>query len=59
MGTTFNVSLTLLILLVILLPLLFLAIKIMREYQRLVVFRLGRCIGELIGACQRQTIHND
>ncbi|MGQ9585608.1 MAG: SPFH domain-containing protein [Anaerolineae bacterium] len=30
---------------VVLGPLLYLAIRIVREYQRLVVFRLGRCIG--------------
>jgi len=38
--------LTIVLLLVLLLPLLYMAIKIVREYQRLVVFRLGRCIGE-------------
>ncbi len=34
------------ILVILLVPLLYLAIKIVREYQRLVVFRLGRCIGQ-------------
>lgn len=38
--------LTIVLLLVLLLPLLYMAIKIVREYQRLVVFRLGRCIGD-------------
>jgi regulator of protease activity HflC (stomatin/prohibitin superfamily) len=37
---------TIVIFLVLLIPLLYLAIKIVREYQRLVVFRLGRCIGD-------------
>jgi regulator of protease activity HflC (stomatin/prohibitin superfamily) len=46
MEQTFNIILTLLILVVLVLPLLYLAIKIVREYQRLVVFRLGRCIGD-------------
>lgn len=36
---------TVVLVLVVLLPLVYLAIKIVREYQRLVVFRLGRCIG--------------
>ncbi|HEY63994.1 MAG TPA: SPFH/Band 7/PHB domain protein [Caldilineae bacterium] len=35
-----------LVLLVLLIPLVYLSVKIVREYQRLVVFRLGRCIGE-------------
>jgi len=34
------------IVLIVLVPLLYMSIKIVREYQRLVVFRLGRCIGE-------------
>lgn len=36
---------TLIVFFILLAPLLYLAIKIVREYQRLVVFRLGRCIG--------------
>ena len=35
-----------LIIIIILIVLFFSAIKVVREYQRLVVFRLGRCIGE-------------
>jgi regulator of protease activity HflC (stomatin/prohibitin superfamily) len=42
----FGTIITIIIFLVLVLPLLYLAIKIVREYQRLVVFRLGRCIGE-------------
>ncbi len=37
---------TIVVFFVLLIPLLYLAIKIVREYQRLVVFRLGRCIGD-------------
>lgn len=37
---------TVIIFLLLLIPLLYVAIKIVREYQRLVVFRLGRCIGD-------------
>ncbi len=33
------------IILILLVPFFYMAIKIVREYQRLVVFRLGRCIG--------------
>jgi regulator of protease activity HflC (stomatin/prohibitin superfamily) len=36
---------TVVIVVILLVPLVYLAIKIVREYQRLVVFRLGRCIG--------------
>ena len=46
METLYGTLITAVIFLVLLLPLLYLAIKIVREYQRLVVFRLGRCIGE-------------
>jgi regulator of protease activity HflC (stomatin/prohibitin superfamily) len=45
MENIFGNVITILIFLVLVLPLLYLAIKIVREYQRLVVFRLGRCIG--------------
>jgi regulator of protease activity HflC (stomatin/prohibitin superfamily) len=45
MENTFNTILTIAIFLLVAFPLLYLAIKIVREYQRLVVFRLGRCIG--------------
>src|SRR5512136_2968449 len=45
MSSSLTTLLTVLILLVLLVPLAWLAIKIVREYQRLVVFRLGRCIG--------------
>jgi regulator of protease activity HflC (stomatin/prohibitin superfamily) len=41
----FGTIITVIIFLVLIVPLLYLAIKIVREYQRLVVFRLGRCIG--------------
>jgi len=37
---------SLILLIVLIVVLLWLVIKIVREYQRLVVFRLGRCIGE-------------
>jgi regulator of protease activity HflC (stomatin/prohibitin superfamily) len=46
MGDFLGSLVTAVILLILLIPLLYLAIKIVREYQRLVVFRLGRCIGE-------------
>jgi regulator of protease activity HflC (stomatin/prohibitin superfamily) len=36
---------TLIIFVILLVPIFYLAIKIVREYQRLVVFRLGRCVG--------------
>jgi regulator of protease activity HflC (stomatin/prohibitin superfamily) len=45
MERTLNIILAIALVLLLLLPLLYLAIKIVREYQRLVVFRLGRCIG--------------
>ena len=41
-----NTLIAVALVLVILVPLLYLTIKIVREYQRLVVFRLGRCIGQ-------------
>jgi regulator of protease activity HflC (stomatin/prohibitin superfamily) len=45
MGTTFFsvVGGFIILLAAVLLPI---AIKIVREYQRLVVFRLGKCVGE-------------
>jgi len=46
MESILSTILTIVLLLVLLLPLLYMAIKIVREYQRLVVFRLGRCIGD-------------
>ncbi len=46
MESILSTTLTIVLLLVLLLPLLYMAIKIVREYQRLVVFRLGRCIGD-------------
>jgi regulator of protease activity HflC (stomatin/prohibitin superfamily) len=46
MGTLFGIITTIIVFLVVLAPLLYLAIKIVREYQRLVIFRLGRCIGQ-------------
>lgn len=46
MGNALNTTLIIIIFLLLLFPLFYLAIKIVREYQRLVVFRLGRCIGE-------------
>ncbi len=46
MERVFGTVITIVIFLVLLIPLLYLAIKIVREYQRLVVFRLGRCIGD-------------
>jgi regulator of protease activity HflC (stomatin/prohibitin superfamily) len=46
METLFNIILPLILFLIIVFPLLYLAIKIVREYQRLVIFRLGRCIGD-------------
>lgn len=41
-----NIAISALVVLVVLVPLLYLAIKIVAEYKRLVVFRLGRCIGQ-------------
>lgn len=46
METISGTLITFIIFLILLLPLLYLAIKIVREYQRLVIFRLGRCIGD-------------
>jgi regulator of protease activity HflC (stomatin/prohibitin superfamily) len=46
MGTLFGIITTIIVFLIVLAPLLYLAIKIVREYQRLVIFRLGRCIGQ-------------
>lgn len=37
---------TLVVILILFIPLVYMAVKIVREYERLVVFRLGRCIGE-------------
>lgn len=45
MGRMLGTIITVGVFLVLLIPLLYVAIKIVREYQRLVVFRLGRCIG--------------
>jgi regulator of protease activity HflC (stomatin/prohibitin superfamily) len=46
MERIFSTVITIVIFLALLIPLLRLAIRIVREYQRLVVFRLGRCIGD-------------
>jgi len=46
MTGSFITLLTVVVLLILLVPLAWLAIKIVREYQRLVIFRLGRCIGQ-------------
>ena len=46
MERIFGTVITIIIFFAVLIPLLRLAIKIVREYQRLVVFRLGRCIGD-------------
>lgn len=46
MQETLGLLIPILVLVILLVPLLYLAIKIVREYQRLVVFRLGRCIGQ-------------
>jgi regulator of protease activity HflC (stomatin/prohibitin superfamily) len=46
MERIFGTVITIVIFLALLIPLLRLAIRIVREYQRLVVFRLGRCIGD-------------
>jgi regulator of protease activity HflC (stomatin/prohibitin superfamily) len=45
MVGTLGAAIVLVILLILVAPLMHLAIKIVREYQRLVVFRVGRCIG--------------
>ena len=45
MENVFGAVLAIVIFLIVVVPLLSLAIKVVREYQRLVVFRLGRCIG--------------
>jgi regulator of protease activity HflC (stomatin/prohibitin superfamily) len=45
MENLLNTLITVAIVLIILVPFLYLTIKIVREYQRLVIFRLGRCIG--------------
>ncbi len=45
MPAPYNTLIQVLVLLALLIPLLYLAIKVVREYQRLVVFRLGRCVG--------------
>jgi regulator of protease activity HflC (stomatin/prohibitin superfamily) len=46
MGRIFGTVITIIIFFALLIPLLYVAIKIVREYQRLVIFRLGRCIGD-------------
>ncbi len=46
MENRWNALIALLALLILLIPLIYLSVKIVREYQRLVVFRLGRCIGQ-------------
>ncbi len=46
MQNLLNTLITAVVLLILLVPLVYLSVKIVREYQRLVVFRLGRCIGE-------------
>jgi regulator of protease activity HflC (stomatin/prohibitin superfamily) len=46
MENIFSFILTIILFLVVIFPLLYLAIKIVREYQRLVIFRLGRCVGD-------------
>ncbi len=46
MESGFSTVLLIVLFLVVVFPLFYLAIKIVREYQRLVVFRLGRCIGD-------------
>lgn len=46
MGRFLGTAITVIIFFILLAPLVYLAIKIVREYQRLVVFRLGRCIGQ-------------
>lgn len=45
MERIYGTAIVLVIFFILLTPLLYLAIKIVREYQRLVIFRLGRCIG--------------
>jgi regulator of protease activity HflC (stomatin/prohibitin superfamily) len=45
MENVFGTVLAIVIFLMVVIPLLSMAIKIVREYQRLVIFRLGRCIG--------------
>lgn len=46
MENMINVLSLIILFLALLFPIFYLAIKIVREYQRLVVFRLGRCIGD-------------
>jgi regulator of protease activity HflC (stomatin/prohibitin superfamily) len=46
MERIFGTVITIIVFFALLIPLLYVAIKIVREYQRLVVFRLGRCIGD-------------
>ncbi|NOZ28002.1 MAG: SPFH/Band 7/PHB domain protein [Chloroflexi bacterium] len=46
MQNLLSTLITAVVLLILLIPLVYLSVKIVREYQRLVVFRLGRCIGE-------------
>jgi regulator of protease activity HflC (stomatin/prohibitin superfamily) len=45
MERIFGTVITIIFFFALLIPLLYVAIKIVREYQRLVIFRLGRCIG--------------
>jgi regulator of protease activity HflC (stomatin/prohibitin superfamily) len=46
MERIFGTVITIIFFFALLIPLLYVAIKIVREYQRLVIFRLGRCIGD-------------
>jgi regulator of protease activity HflC (stomatin/prohibitin superfamily) len=46
MERVLGTVITIVIFFALLIPLLYVAIKIIREYQRLVIFRLGRCIGD-------------
>lgn len=46
MERIFGTVITIIFFLALLISLLYVAIKIVREYQRLVIFRLGRCIGD-------------
>ncbi len=46
MANWLSSLISVLVLLILLVPLFYLSVKIVREYQRLVIFRLGRCIGQ-------------
>ena len=46
MQNPYDILIPALVLLLLLIPLIYLAVKVVREYQRLVIFRLGRCIGD-------------